>query len=233
MKKIKILIADNSYLIRRGLCSIIDQVGDFSLVGEATKADELSEKLLLYTPDVLVIDYNSRYFCLDDLSIIRQYFPEVKTLAITYHQPKKIISTAIEYGVISHLLKDCGEDEIIESIYSTVKGEKFMCGKIIEILMQEKKIATSNRSCDGVKLSEREIEILQLIASGFANKQIADKLFISIHTVMTHRKHIMSKLKINNTASLVMYALQEDLITNRNNLSHKGNREQREEKQMI
>lgn len=212
MKKIKILIADNSYLIRKGFCTLINQVNDFCLVGEATKAEELSEKLLIHNPDVLVIDYNSRYFCLDDLSIIRQYFPGVKILAITYHQSQAVISKAIEYGVMSHLLKDCGEEEIIESIFCTSRGEKFMCGKIVDLLLQENKISSSKYACDGVKLSEREIQILQLIAEGLANKQIADKLFISVHTVMTHRKHIMSKLKINNTASLVMYALQENLI---------------------
>lgn len=213
MRKIKILIADNSYLIRRGFSSLINQVNEFSLVGEAEKADDLNEKLLLYNPDVLVIDYSSRYFCLDDLSIIQQYFPDVKILAITNPQSKQIISKAIEYGVISHLLKDCGEDEIIEAIYSTSQGEKFMCGKIVDLLLQENKINSSKYSCDGVKLSDREIQILQHIAEGLANKQIADKLFISIHTVMTHRKHIMSKLKINNTASLVMFALQENLIS--------------------
>lgn len=213
MKKIKILIADNSYLIRRGFCSIINQINDFSLVGEAEKAEELNDKLLRYKPDILIIDYASRYFCLDDISIIQQYFPEVKILAITNPQSKNIVSKAIEYGVISHLLKDCGEEEIIESIYCTSKGQKFMCGKIVNMLLQKSESSSLKYSCDGVKLSEREIQILQLIAGGLANKQIADKLFISIHTVMTHRKHIMSKLKINNTASLVMFALQENLIS--------------------
>ena len=216
MKKIKILVADNSYLIRRGLCALIEQTKDFSLVGEARKAEDLSEKLLLYNPDVLVIDYASRYFCLDDISVIRQHFPEINILAITYPQSKLIISKAIEYGVVSHLLKDCGEEEIIESIYCTFKGQKFLCGKIVNLLLQKDQIISSKYSCDGVKLSEREIQILQLIAEGLANKQIADKLFISVHTVMTHRKHVMSKLKINNTASLVMFALQQNLINTEN-----------------
>jgi len=214
VKKIKILIADNSYLIRKGFCSLIGQTKAFLLVGEASKAEELSEKLLIYNPDVLVIDYSSRYFCIDDLSVIRQYFPEVKILAITNPQSKLVISKALEYGVISHLLKDCGEDEIIEAIHCTSRGEQFMCGKIVDMLLQDDKINASKYSCGGIKLTEREIQILQQIAEGLANKQIADKLFISIHTVMTHRKHIMSKLKINNTASLVMFALQENLVNN-------------------
>lgn len=214
MGKIKVLIADSSYLIRRGFCSLIKEKRDFSLVGEAQKAEDLNEKLLLYNPDVLIIDYASRYFCMDDLSIIRQCYPEVNILAITYPQSKSTISKALESGVMSHLLKDCGEEEIIEAIYNTYKGQKFLCGKVVDILLRQNTVATSGKvSCDGVKLSEREIEILQLISEGLANKQIADKLFISSHTVMTHRKNLMSKLKINNTASLVMYAIQQNLVS--------------------
>lgn len=216
MKKVKVLVADNSYLIRRGLSALIGQIKDFTLAGEATNAEDLNEKLLLNNPDVLVIDYASRYFCLDDISVIRQHFPDVNILAITYPQSKTVISKALEYGIISHLLKDCDEEEIVESIISTARGQKFLCGKIVDLLLKGDKIVATKYSCDGVKLSDREIQILQLIAEGLANKQIADKLFISMHTVMTHRKHIKSKLKINNTASLVMYALQQNVINAEN-----------------
>lgn len=223
MKKIKILIADNSYLIRKGLAALIGQVNDFNLVAEAQKAEDLTEKLLLYNPDILIIDYTSRYFCLDDICIIREHFPKVNILAITYPQSKTTISKALEYGIISHLWKDCGEDEIIESIYSTSQGDKFLCGKIVDLLLQKSKTISTKFSCDGVKLSEREIQVLQLISEGMANKQIAEALFISAHTVMTHRKNIMSKLKINNTASLVIFALQENLINSDNIHSFSNN----------
>ena len=213
MEKIKILIADNSYLVRTGLCSLIKENKKFSLAGEAQKAEDLNEKLLLYSPNVLIIDYASRYFCLDDISVIHQHFPEVNILAITPPQSKTTISKALEYGVISHLLKDCGKEEIIEAIVNTSKKQKFLCGKVVDTLMHENKMFNYRKvSCDGIKLSEREIEVLQLITEGLANKQIADRLFISSHTVMTHRKNLMGKLKINNMASLVMYAIQENLI---------------------
>lgn len=213
MEKIKVLIADNSYLIRRGLCSLIEENKDFLLVGEAERAEDLNEKLMLCNPDVLIIDYASRYFCLDDMAIIRQHFPKVSILAITYPQPKAVVSKALEYGIVSYLWKDCGEEEIIEAIYSTSKNQKFLCGKVVDLLLQKSQFYASGKvSCEGVKLTEREIEVLQSITEGLANKQIADKLFISSHTVMTHRKNIMSKLKINNMASLVMYAVRENLV---------------------
>ncbi len=226
MPKIKILIADNSFLIREGFSSVISDSSDFKLVGEVDKAEDLSEKLLLSRPHVLVIDYTSEFFSIDDLKTITQKFPEVKILAVTNSQSKSVISKAIENGVISHLLKDCGRDEIIEAIYSTAKGEKFFCGKILDGVLKDKDASTKfilskaegltvtdgRVSCDGIKISAREIEIIQLVAEGLSNKEIAERLFLSVHTVTTHRKNIMSKLGVNNTAGLVMFAIRQNLL---------------------
>ena len=212
MAKIKILIADNSFLIREGFRSVISDNSDFKLVGEVDKAEDLSEKLLLYRPNVVVIDYTSEFFSLDDLKTIAQKFPDIKILAVTNPQNRNTISKAIENGVISHLLKDCGRDEIIEAIYSTAKGEKFFCGKIVDGALQEKETTSTGVSCDGIKLSAREIEIIQLVSEGLSNKEIAERLFLSVHTVTTHRKNIMSKLGVNNTAGLVMFAIKQNLL---------------------
>ena len=213
MPKIKILIADNSFLIREAFRSIANSEKNFALVAEVGNAEDLAEKLLLYPPDVLVIDYTSLFFCVDDIAVITKEYPDIQILAITTPQPKNIISKALDAGVMSHLLKDCGKDEIIEAIYNTAKGQQFFCGKIIDNILKEKVIAEDGISCDGVKLSPREIEIIHLVAEGFSNKEIADKLFLSIHTITTHRKNIMSKLGINNTAGLVMFAIKNEIIS--------------------
>ena len=216
MSKIKILIADNSFLIREGFKSIITGNTEFKLVGEAEKAEDLIEKLLVSHPQVLVLDYTSPYFSIDDISGIHAKFPGVQILAITPPQNRIVISKALENGVLSHLLKDCGKDEIIEAIYSTAKGEKFFCGKIVDTVLKDKEISDATRtegvSCDGIKLSAREVEIVQLVAEGMSNKEIAEKIFLSVHTVTTHRKNIMSKLGVNNTAGLVMFAIRQNLI---------------------
>lgn len=211
--KIKILIADNSFLIREGFRSIITGNSEFKLVGEAEKAEELTEKLLLNHPQVLVMDYTSPYFCIDDIAVIRKEFPGVHILAITPPQSRIVVSKAMESGIVSHLLKDCGKDEIIEAIYSTAKGQKFFCGKILDTVLKEKDIVTSEGvSCEGIKLSPREVEIIQLVSDGLSNKEIAERLFLSVHTVTTHRKNIMSKLGVNNTAGLMMFAIRQNLI---------------------
>jgi DNA-binding NarL/FixJ family response regulator len=213
MTKIKVLIADNSYLIREGFRSMMASHVDFKLVGEAEKAEDLNEALFRHHPDVLVIDYCSLYFCIDDILVIRRQFPKINILAVTTPQSKAVIAKSIEHGVLSHLLKDCGKDEIIEAVYSTAKGQKFFCGKILDIVLKDKeRNSTDKISCEGVKLSPREVEIIQHVAEGLSNKQIAERLFLSVHTVTTHRKNIMSKLGVNNTAGLMMFAIRENLI---------------------
>ena len=202
-------MADNSCLIREGLRSIIADVSEFQLIGEAMKAEDLSEKLAIVCPDVLVIDYSSQYFSVDDIQVIHEEYPQLNILAITNPQTKSIISTAVNYGITSHLLKDCNKDEIIEAIHSTAKGQKFFCGKIVDIML---KVNDTTPSCEGIKLSSREGEIIQLVAEGLSNKEIAKKLFLSVHTISTHRKNIMSKLDVKNTAGLVMYAIRQNII---------------------
>ncbi len=213
MEKIKILIADNSYLIRQGLASLILKNKEFVLIGEAETAGDLHNQLQCFHPQVLIIDYASRCFCTDDVSVIHELFPEVHILAITQQQSREVVLKAIESGITGHLWKDCGEEEILEAISCTAAGQKYMCEKIVELLIinnpSQKPVKTS---CEGIKLSERETEIIQLIALGLVNKQIAERLFISTHTVNTHRKNIMSKLGTNNTASLLLYALRENII---------------------
>ena len=213
MAKIKVLIADNSFLIREGLRSIITGSDALRLAGEADTTEVIQEKLCICRPDVLVIDYTSLFFSIDDIRAIHQKFPRLNILAITNPQSRVVISKAIENGVLSHLLKDCGKEEIIEAILATAKGEKFFCGKILDTVLKEKDVPVSEGvSCDGVKLSGREVEIIQLVAEGMSNKEIAEKIFLSVHTVTTHRKNIMSKLGVNNTAGLVMFAIRENLI---------------------
>jgi DNA-binding NarL/FixJ family response regulator len=136
---------------------------------------------------------------------------------ITELLPKKELTAVLESGVSSYLLKECDKAEILEAINSCIKGEKFICGKIISLLSASPEIVTNNSfikslGCDGVPVTDREIDIIRGIAEGLSNKLIADKLKLSTHTVNTHRKNIMSKLGVNNTAGIVMFAVKNQLL---------------------
>lgn len=212
MEKIRITIADSHFLSRKGLAVVLNDNADFLVVAEALSTSDLINQSKFYTPDLIIIDYTSSNYSLEGLQQIVKKYPAAKLLAITQPLPANKISQALNTGVMSHLLKDCDQDEIIEAIYKTVQGEKFMCGKIVTDILQDIHTA-ANSSCEGLNISEREMEIIKLIAEGYSNKEVADKLFLSTHTVTTHRKNIMNKLGVNNTAGLVLFAVRENLIS--------------------
>ena len=192
---------------------LLSENSDFVLLAEALSTSDLLNQSKLYKPDLIIIDYTSINFSLEGLQEIVRKYPKSKLLAITDLQSNEIFSKGFKIGITSHLLKDCEQDEIVEAIYKTAKGEKFICGKIVNAILQEKSVNNGEYSCQGMNISEREMEIITLIAEGYLNKEVADKLFLSTHTVTTHRKNIMNKLGVNNTAGLVLFAVRENLVS--------------------
>jgi DNA-binding NarL/FixJ family response regulator len=214
MSKIKVTIADSHFLSRKGLAVLLNDNSDFALLAEALSTSDLVNQSKFYKPDLIIINYDSENFSLDGLAQVVKKYPSTPILAITEFKSNAIIAKAMNAGVKSHLLTDCDQDEIVEAIYKTAKGEQFMCGKIVSAVLDEKgPAAISTYNCAGINISEREMEIIKYIAEGLSNKEVADKLFISAHTVTTHRKNIMAKLGVNNTAGLVLFAVRENLIS--------------------
>ncbi len=226
MPRIEIIVADNNFLVRKGIASIVSSNPELELVAEAKNQNELLDTLSLFPEAVLIIDFVSLLAKNNDLKLISAAYPKVKILAITDIQPKVLMARSFEMGLTSYLLKECDEEEVLQAIHSTARGERFLCGKIVDVMADSNKDfenAPSFRACDGVDVTNRELEIIQLIAEGYSNKQIADKLFLSMHTITTHRKNIMNKLGIANTAGLVLYAVRENLISPNKYLFSSGN----------
>lgn len=215
---INILVADSQYLIREGLRKIISDTEGLKIIGEAKNLDELEIHLTKFKPGLmLLIDYIDTAFPEEKLVASLAQNDKIKSLAITPFQSKTILLKGLELGISSFLLKSCEKDEIIDAIFSTSKNENFFCGHILENILDISEYETDLISevracCEPVKLSSRELEIIKQISHGFTNKEIGENLFISSHTVVTHRKNIMKKLGINNTAELVHYAFKENII---------------------
>jgi DNA-binding NarL/FixJ family response regulator len=129
---------------------------------------------------------------------------------------KTNIYKVIELGAISFLTKECDKEEIIGAIYATAKNEKFLCHKVIDIII-EKHMHTDDDNCKAFNLSLRETEIIKLTAKGWTAKTIAGHLFLSTHTVYTHKKNIMKKFKINSSSEMIVYAIQNGLGNKRRN----------------
>lgn len=212
-----VILADSNDLVRVGLRTILNSHGGFKIVGEAKDSDELLEQVQLFGTSVVVIDYTSTGFDIDIIPRILSNHKGVRFLAITPEQSGQTLVNALRSGVISYIKKDCDLGEIINAVAETAHGNKFFCGQILETIQRAaidvNDIDFESFSCEPVILSERENEIITLIAEGLTNIQIAEQLFLSNHTINTHRKNIMSKLGVKNTAGIVMYAVKTHLVS--------------------
>ena len=215
MKK-HLIIADHSELVRRGLLSILKEFKKKFNFLEVNDSKQLISTVKKIKDGVLIVDYTTEGFSINDLISVKNTNPKIKMLAITPYLNAKTIIQAIKSGVDSHIKKECSAKEILESVELTSKGRKFYCSGIIDQMREEsidiENIENDEFIIDNVDLSERELQIIGQIAEGYTNAQIAGVLYISQHTVNTHRKNIMKKLGVNNTAGIVMYAVKTNLV---------------------
>jgi DNA-binding NarL/FixJ family response regulator len=211
---IRILLIHNHFLVRAGLKNLISGNSEFELAGELESIDQVTG-CRAQDVDVLVFNFKDLDTGIVNMPKYQATFPNAKFLSISYMPSRFEVSEGLSKGVLSFLLPDCDGDEITESIKSTAAGEQFFCGKILSQVMQsqDESIPASEFVCDGIKISSRESEIIRLVAEGLTNKEIADRLFLSAHTVTTHRKNIMAKLGVNNTAGLVLFAIRNSIVT--------------------
>lgn len=212
----KVIVADSNELIRIGLRTILGKMLDKAEIKEAKSSDHLFKLIAEEIPNVVVIDYTADQFSIDTLQKITQKYSSVKFVAITFDQSGQTIRNALRAGVMSYIKKDCEVQEIVDAVKETNRGQQFFCGKILETIKEEsinvEDVGASPLNCAPISLSAREIEVIKLIADGYTNKQISTKLFLSNHTITTHRKNIMQKLGVNNTAGIVMYAVKSNFV---------------------
>ena len=212
-----IIIADSNDLTRVGLRSILSTQTSISIVGEASDGIELMNQLNSFDVSMVLIDYTSPGFTIDTISEISSFKKEIKFIAITPEQSAQTLADALRSGIMSYVKKDCDLSEIVNAVLETRKGNKFFCGQILETIQKAQidvnDLDFDSFTCEAVVLSERENEIIVLIAEGYTNNKIAELLFLSNHTITTHRKNIMSKLGVKNTAGIVMYAVKTNLVS--------------------
>lgn len=215
--KMKIIFADSNDLVRIGMRTIISTLENVEIIGEATSNEELFSLVKNFETDVVLIDYTSENFTINIIPKIVSKFPNIKFIAITPEQSAQTLVDALRGGVKSYVKKDCDLSEIIDAVNETANGNSFFCGKILETIQRSNinvdDINFNGFTCEPILLSDRENEIIKYIAEGQTNVQIAETLFLSNHTVNTHRKNIMAKLGVKNTAGIVMYAVKTNLVS--------------------
>lgn len=207
MDKPSVLIADAQPITRMGLAQILSFSCKILQAGTSKEAFQILEN---EHPQVVLIDYNAAEgFSFEDVQTIKSLAEKTKIIAISSDTDESRILKVIEFGANGFLTKECDPDEINLAVRSVLKGERFFCNKVLDIILQKK---VGEDDCEPTTLTERENEVTALIAEGLTNKAIADVLHLSPHTVHTHRKNIMRKLNAKSTSDLVLYAVKMGLV---------------------
>ena len=211
LKPIDALIADNQPLTVAGLELFLSEKQDIKVVGKVKKGEELVELVEKFQPSLLIVDYNAPgYVGLDDIRNAMASSSKTNVLILSSDNNKVSILEALQLGVKGYITKECSLEEVGMAVQATAKGEKFFCHKVLDIIM-EKHFSVAPES-EPTGLTARETEILKLIAHGHATQVIADTLFLSPHTVQTHRKSIIKKLNIKSPTEFVIYAMDLGLL---------------------
>ncbi|MDE3129779.1 MAG: response regulator transcription factor [Acidobacteriota bacterium] len=207
-QEIKIVIADDHAIVRRGLRQLLDSEEGFEVVAEADDVDSARRYLRGHHPDVLVLDLNMPGEpSIEAIPKLREEFPATQIVVLTMQNEPAYARNALSAGVLGYVLKEAADAELVEAIRAAVAGERYLNPRL------GAKVAAEPPPGPPDGLSERELEILRLIALGYTNSQVAEELFLSVRTVETHRAHIQQKLGLSDRAELVRYALDRKLVS--------------------
>jgi two-component system response regulator NreC len=205
---ISIVIADDHAVMRSGLKLLLDAEPDLEVVAEAADVDETIRKLKAYKPTVLLLDLHMPGGpSLQFIPAMRDAAPETKIVVLTMQNSAGFVREALKNGAIGYVVKEEADAQLIQAVHLAANGEPYLNPRLGAKLATE---PAEEGPPDG--LSDREVEVLRLIALGHTNSEIASQLYLSVRTVESHRAHIQQKLRVATRAELVRYALEHRLV---------------------
>ena len=215
MKKLRILLADDHTVVRAGLRSLLERQPDLEVVGEAEDGRKAVELAVSLAPDVVVMDIGMP--TLNGIEAARQISNKRSATAIvilSMHSDEAYVMRAMKAGARAYLLKDSAEADLIRAIQAVSRGKSFFSPKISRVLAEDYVRLLEQKGAEDTYelLTTREREILQLLAEGKTNKEVATLLNLSLYTVETHRSRILQKLNLHSSAELVLYAVRKGII---------------------
>jgi len=213
---IRVLVADDHKLFRQGLISLIKTRGDeVEVIGEAATGRETVRLAKKLKPDVVLMDiYMTDGDGLQATKEIKELFPDIAVVMLTSSEENDHLYKAVRLGASGYLLKSLDADELFSMLYGVMRGEAAMTRAMAARLLKSVVKQSGNTERGEEVLSDREIDVLRLVTKGASNLEIADELCISINTVKSHLKNILSKLHLNNRAQAAAYAVQSGLVSN-------------------
>jgi DNA-binding NarL/FixJ family response regulator len=216
MKKLRILLADDHIVMRTGLRALLERQPNLEVVGESENGRETVGLAASLRPDVVVMDVGMPVLNgIEATQMIVTQCPTVAVVILSMHADESYVMRALKAGARGYLLKDSAAADLIGAIQAISQGKSFFSPKVSRILAEDYvRVLKQKGAVDTYDLlTSREREILQLLAEGKANKEVAATLNISPYTVETHRGHILQKLNLHNSAELVLYAVRKGIIS--------------------
>jgi len=214
-EKVRIVLAEDHTILREGLRALLTADPNFEIIGEAADGRAAVRFVEKQIPDLILMDLSMpRMTGMDAIREIKKRYPQTKIIALTVHKTEEYLRTTLQAGADGYVLKDATRDELMMAIQSVLKGKTYLSpgvsGRVIEGYLEGKE-SQMPPSTLGL-LSQREREVLKLIAEGYKNKEIATDLCISLKTVEKHRANLMKKLDLHNAAALTAYAIEQGLV---------------------
>jgi DNA-binding NarL/FixJ family response regulator len=215
-QKLRIVIAEDHTILREGLRLLLSSDPNLEVIGEAEDGREAIQCVEKFKPDLILMDLSMpRMTGLDAISEIRKRFKETKILVLTVHKTEEYILATFKAGADGYFLKDSTHAELVIAVHKVLSGKHYISPeiseKVIEGYLEGRKTLKTRTSWE--TLTQREREILKLIAEGYRNKEIADDLCISVKTVEKHRANLMEKLDLHNVQALTAFAMEKGLVT--------------------
>ncbi|MCR4291090.1 MAG: response regulator transcription factor [Candidatus Scalindua sp.] len=216
MSKIRVLLADDHTIVRQGLRALLDSHEDIEVVGEAENGRQAFEKTEQLIPDIVVLDITMPNLNgIEAMRQIKKLNQEVKVIVLTVHDNEEYVHQVLQAGASGYLLKESAVSDLVSAINAIKKGDIFLSPAISTVVVNDyiRHAEEGLEDFDSlVQLTGREREVLQLIAEGHTNREVARLLKLSVKTVDVHRAHIKEKLQIHDTAGLIKYAIKKGLI---------------------
>jgi len=212
---VRVLLADDHAMLRDALRMVLEAQDQIAIVGEAEDGTQAVELAAQLRPDVVVMDIAMPNMSgLDATRQIKRRFPEVRVVILTMHETRQYLTQIAEAGATGAVLKRSAAKDLITAVRAASRGERYFAPSIEQTTMHDYQVHRHSENIDRrEQLTERESEILQLIAEGRSNQEVADSLAISIKTVQTHRAHIIKKLDLHDRVDLVKYAIRAGLVS--------------------
>ncbi|MEX2250808.1 MAG: response regulator transcription factor [Acidimicrobiia bacterium] len=212
---IRVVVVDDHTLMRQGLVGLLDEDPDLVVVGQAGDASSALEVIEETRPDVVLMDVGLPGVSGLELTVrVKRIVPDIKVLVLTMYEREDYLFEALQAGASGYVLKGADIKDLLTAVRTVARGETYvyqsLTGKLVADYLSRIEDGADRKDYDG--LSRREREVLALIAEGLTTSQIADRLYLSPHTVQTHRDHVMTKLNLHSRVALTKYAIRKGLI---------------------